>query len=119
MNQENIAKITPRIEPLLYFDRQCEEAIELYVKAFDAKLTFLMRFSDIPEKDWPPKFDASKDLQLIASFVVMFNNNDEIKVVYDVLAEGATILNPSDDEGIGGPIVDKYGIHWDLIVYHD
>ena len=147
MSHGTTIKTSPRIEPLLYFDRQCEKAIELYVKAFDAKLTFLMRFSDIPEKDWPLNFDANKDLQLIyhaqikignqrillcdnlfndlprghsASFVVMFNNADEIMPVYDILADGATILSSSDnEENNGGPIVDKFGIHWDLIVYND
>ena len=52
------------------------------------------------------------------SFVVMFNHIDELKIVYDVLAEGAAILNPSGEEP-GGPIIDKFGIHWDLMVYHD
>ena len=134
---------------LFYFNRQCEEAIELYKKAFDAKVTYFQRYSDVyPDacaKDLPLKYDAATDSELIyhaqikigsqrlllcdnlfndlpkghsASFVVMFNNADEVKAVYDVLAEGATIIDPPG-ENSGGPIVDKFRIHWDLIVYHD
>ncbi|MCL2284849.1 MAG: hypothetical protein FWC32_00625 [Firmicutes bacterium] len=51
-----------------------------------------------------------------ASFVVMFDHADEVKPVYDVLADGAAILSPPG-ENPGGPIVDKFGIHWELIVY--
>ena len=149
MNQEISAKAAPRIEPLFYFDRQCEEAIELYKKAFGAKLTYFERYSDVPETGLPSKYNAKKDSELIyhaqikigdqrillcdnlfddtkdlprghsASFVVMFHHIDELKVVYDVLADGATILSPPTGESTGGPIVDKFGIHWDLIVYHD
>ena len=46
----------------------------------------------------------------------MFDHADEVKPVYDVLADGAAILSPPG-ENPGGPIVDKFGIHWELIVY--
>ena len=149
MSHEITAKPTPRIEPLFYFDRQCEEAIELYKRAFDAKVTYFQRYSDVYKdasaKDLPLKYDAKTDSELIyhaqirigsqrlllcdnlfndlprghsASFVVMFNHIDEVTTVYDVLAEGATIMSPPGGDP-GGPIVDKFGIHWDLIVYHD
>ena len=72
MNQETTAKPVPRIEPLLYFDRQCEEAIELYKKAFDAKLTYLERYSDVSETGLPSKFDAKKDSELIYHFFHKF-----------------------------------------------
>ena len=48
----------------------------------------------------------------------MFNQADEAKAVYDVLVEGTTIIDPPG-ENHGGPIVDKFGIHWGLIVYPD
>jgi PhnB protein len=40
-----------RVEPYLNFDGRCEEAIEFYKKAIDAKVTALMRFKDQPKQD--------------------------------------------------------------------
>jgi PhnB protein len=35
---------------LFFYDGRCEEAIEFYKKAIDAKVEMLMRFKDAPEK---------------------------------------------------------------------
>lgn len=37
------------IQPYLYFDGQCEEAIEHYRKALDAEVLMMMRFRESPE----------------------------------------------------------------------
>jgi PhnB protein len=42
-----------QIEPYLFFDGRCEEAVEFYQKALGAELTFLMRFSESPEPPPP------------------------------------------------------------------
>ena len=38
-----------RVEPYLFFDGRCEEAIEFYKKALGAEVMMLMRFKDSPE----------------------------------------------------------------------
>ncbi|MCL2573031.1 MAG: hypothetical protein FWE34_00590 [Defluviitaleaceae bacterium] len=53
------------IEPLLQFNRQCEQAIELYEKAFGAEPTYLSRYSDANPQDLPPNADIKKDMDLI------------------------------------------------------
>jgi PhnB protein len=40
------------VQPYVFFDGRCEEAIEFYKKAVGAKVEMLMRFKDNPE---PPK----------------------------------------------------------------
>lgn len=40
------------VQPYLFFDGKCEEALEFYKKALDAKVDMLMRFKENPE---PPK----------------------------------------------------------------
>ena len=40
------------IQPYLFFDGRCEEAIEFYKQAVGAKVEMLMRFKESPE---PPK----------------------------------------------------------------
>ncbi len=41
------------IEPYLFFNGRCEEAVEFYKKALDAEVTMLMRFKDSPEPHPP------------------------------------------------------------------
>ncbi len=38
-----------KIEPYLFFEGRCEEAVEFYRKALGAKVQTLMRYSDSPE----------------------------------------------------------------------
>jgi len=41
------------IEPYLFFNGRCEEAIDFYKKALGAEVTMLMRFKDSPEPHQP------------------------------------------------------------------
>ena len=38
-----------QVQPYLFFNGRCEEAVEFYRKALGAELTMLMRFKDSPE----------------------------------------------------------------------
>lgn len=42
-----------QIQPYLFFDGRCEEALEFYKTALGAKVTALMRFKDNPESPRP------------------------------------------------------------------
>jgi len=42
-----------RVEPYLFFEGRCEEAIEFYRKALGAEVTMLMRFKESPEPPAP------------------------------------------------------------------
>ncbi|MDE2366032.1 MAG: VOC family protein, partial [Betaproteobacteria bacterium] len=41
-----------QVQPYLFFDGRCEEAVEFYRGALGAEVTMLMRFKDSPE---PPQ----------------------------------------------------------------
>ena len=41
------------VQPYLFFDGRCEEAVEFYQKALGAEVTMLMRFKDSPEPPEP------------------------------------------------------------------
>lgn len=61
------------IQPYLFFDGKCEEALEFYKKALDAKVEMMMRFKENPEPPQdgcagPPH--ASGDKIMHASFKV-------------------------------------------------
>ncbi len=42
-----------QVQPYLFFDGRCEEAIEFYRKALGAEVSMLMRFKDSPEPPAP------------------------------------------------------------------
>jgi PhnB protein len=71
-----------RVEPYLYFQGRCEEAIEFYRRAIDADGEVVARFGDMPESQAPPGAGA--------------------KVAHAVLRFGDTTVLASDGPGGGG-----------------
>src|ERR1700736_7087571 len=57
------------VQPYLFFDGRCEEAVEFYRKALGAEVTMLMRFKDSPEPQQPGMCPpGSEDKVMHASF---------------------------------------------------
>ena len=50
MNAQETGK---QVQPYLFFDGRCEEALEFYKSALGAKIDMLMRFKDSPEPPQP------------------------------------------------------------------
>ena len=49
-----------QVQPYLFFNGRCEEAIDFYKKALGAEVGMMMRFNESPEKPPPgPKSDGS------------------------------------------------------------
>jgi len=139
-------KTTASIDPMFQFDRQCAQAIELYKKAFGAKIAAFLRYADANPKDLPPKYNAETDSNLVFHAqllignqrimlcdnvfnelqpghtvypVMMFKTADEVKAAYNVLADGATITTPIGSTTYSAcvaSLIDKFGVHWDLMV---
>jgi len=58
-----------QVQPYLFFDGRCEEALEFYRRALGAEVTALMRFSDNPEPPQPGMVPAgSGDKVMHSSF---------------------------------------------------
>ena len=74
-----------QVEPYLFLEGRCDEAIEFYRKAFGAELTMLMRFSESPE---PPACDSA---------------GNEDKVMHAEILIGKTTLMLSDGLCQGPP----------------
>jgi PhnB protein len=77
----------PAVQPYLFFDGRCEEAIEFYRGALGAEVTMLMRFKDSPE---PPKPG-------------MCPPGSENKVMHASLRIGQTTVLASDGRCEGRP----------------
>ena len=49
-----------QIEPYLFFEGRCEEALDFYKNALGAETTMLMRFKDSPDQEACPVDDENK-----------------------------------------------------------
>jgi PhnB protein len=76
--------VTMQVQPYLFFDGRCEEAIQFYKKALGAEVQMLMRFKDSPEPPNPDCMPVSGEMVMHASFRI-----------------GSTMLMASDGQGKG------------------
>ena len=76
-----------QVQPYLFFDGRCEEAIEFYRKALGAEVEMLMRFKDSPEPPQPG----------------MVPPGSENKVMHSCLRIGDTRVMASDGHCQGKP----------------
>ena len=77
-----------QVQPYLFFDGRCEEAIAFYKEALGAEQTMLMRFSENPE---PPQADC------------VMPPGSEDKVMHSEFRLGETTLMASDGNCTGQP----------------
>jgi len=76
-----------QVQPYLFFDGKCEEAIEFYRGAIGAKVEMLMRFKDSPEPHQPGQIPPGA----------------ENKVMHASLQVGDTMILASDGRCQGKP----------------
>src|SRR3712207_9178461 len=46
----NPRRTTMKVQPYLFFDGRCEEAIDFYKKALGAEVVYMMRFNESPDR---------------------------------------------------------------------
>ena len=128
-----------RVEPYLFFEGRCEEALEFYKKAVGAKVEALLRYKDSPQPP-PPGMNAPPDKVMHAlfrigdtpvmasdgmctgharfqGFSLTLNARDdaEAKRLFGALAEGGQVqmpLAPSFFASSFGMLTDRYGVGW-------
>ena len=133
------------VQPYLFFEGRCEEAIELYRSALGAEVTMLMRFKDSPEPPPPGATPAgSEDKVMHASFrigdtEIMASDGrcsgeagfrgislsltvaDETQAerVFDALAQGGQVQMPLVKTFYSprfGMVADRFGVSWMVMV---
>jgi PhnB protein len=80
-----------QVQPYLFFDGRCEEAIDFYKKALGAEVGMLMRWKDSPDKS-------------------MCTPNNENKVMHASLKIGETRVMASDGRNTGNPKFDGFAL---------
>lgn len=135
-----------QVQPYLFFDGRCEEAIEFYKKAVGAQVGMMMRFKDAPPDACPEgAFPAGTENKVMHAalqvggttvmasdgrntgkpnfqgFALSLDAKDEAeaKRLFDALADGGQVQMPLDKTFFAkafGMVADKFGVGWMVIV---
>jgi len=135
-----------QVEPYLFFDGLCEEAIEFYRRTLGAEVTMLMRWKDCPEqptnKDMLPPGAENKVMHArlrIGQAAVMASdgrctgkpsfqgfalsldvaNEAEADRLFNALADGGQVQMPLARTFFSprfGMVADRFGVSWMVIV---
>ncbi len=131
-----------KIEPYLFFEGCCEEALEFYRKALGAEITMTMRYKDSPQKGRIPPGAEDKvmhahlrigDAALMASdglnsgkpsfegfsLVLSPAGEAEARRMFEALAEGGEVQMPLAKtfySPLFGMVTDRFGMHWMIMV---
>ena len=137
MTVENHASV----QPYLFFDGKCDEALEFYKSAIGAKVDMLMRFKESPDQSHIPPGAAEKvmhasfhvgNTQIMASdghcagkptfqgFGLSLNAKDdaEAEKLFAAVGKGGQVQQPLTKTFFAskfGMVADKFGIMWMVI----
>jgi PhnB protein len=131
-----------QVQPYLFFDGRCEEALQYYSKHLGAKVEMLMRNKESPEPP-PPGMNAPGekvmhaafrigDTQLLASdgysagkprfegisLSISARDDAEAKRIFNALADGGKVNMPLTKTFFAssfGMVDDRFGVHWMVI----
>jgi PhnB protein len=134
------------IEPYLFFEGRCEEAIEFYKRTLGAQADMLMRFKDSPEPPPPGCVPAGSEnkvmhasLRIGDKSVMMADGRCSGKPNFDgfaltltvpteaeadrkfaALSEGGKVMMPLAKTFFAqcfGTLNDRFGVHWMVIMH--
>ena len=134
-----------QVQPYLFFDGRCAEAVEFYRRALDAKVTSVMHFKDHPpalESGMVPPGSEDKvmhtsfrigDTEVLASdgncagkpafqgfsLTLSAPSAAEAERLFGVLGEGGQVQMPMDKTFFSerfGMVADRFGVSWMVIV---
>ena len=130
------------VQPYLFFDGRCEEAIEFYKKTLGAKVDMLMRFKDSPDQSMVKPESKDKVMHStirIGNSILMASDGEckgqgkftgfslsltpsteaDAKRIFTALSEGGTVRMPLTKTFFSpcfGMLADKFGIGWMIMV---
>jgi PhnB protein len=131
------------VQPYLFFNGRCEEAIHYYEKHLGAKVNAKMRYKEAPPSDGPGADANGEHIMYsnltIGDTVVMASddcvnkdtkfqgfslsltvgNNAEADRAFTALADGGQVQMPLSQTFFSpyfGMVADRFGIHWMVMV---
>jgi len=130
-----------QVQPYLFFDGRCEEALQFYQRNLGAKVEMMMRYKDNPEPGYNPPNSEQKVMHAcvrIGDTAVMASDGnctgkpsfqgfslslsakdpDEAKRLFSTLAEGGQVQMPLGETFFAerfGMVADRFGVSWMVI----
>ena len=130
------------VQPYLFFDGRCEEALEFYKKALGAKVEMLMRFKEAPDQSMISPGSANKvmhasvrvgDAMVLASdgrclgnpsfqgfaLAISAKTEAEADQMFAALGDGGQVTMPMAKTFFSprfGMLTDKFGVGWMILV---
>jgi PhnB protein len=134
-----------QVQPYLFFDGRCEEAIAFYQKALGAKVEMMMRVKDSPEPPPPGTYPPGSENKIMHSslrigetavmasdgraqgrpkfegFSLSLDAKDEAEAdrMFAALADGGQVRMPLGKTFFAkrfGMVADRFGVGWMIIV---
>jgi PhnB protein len=131
-----------QVQPYLFFDGRCEEALEFYRRALGAEVQMLMRFKDNPESQANPPDSGDKVMHTsfrIGETTVMASDgrcqgqpsfqgfslsltardDAEAERLFAALADGGQVQVPLAKTFFSsrfGMVADRFGVPWMIVV---
>jgi PhnB protein len=134
-----------QVQPYLYFEGRCEEAIEFYRKALGAEVTTLMRYKDSPEPHQPGMVPPGAENKVMhssfrigettvmasdglcsgkpdfkgVSLTITVPNDNEAEQLFAALGDGGQVQMPLTKTFFSsrfGMVADRFGVSWMIIV---
>jgi PhnB protein len=132
------------IQPYLFFEGRCEEAIEFYKKALGAEQQFLMRYKESPEP-LPPSVPPGSENKILHAQIcisqttvllsdghcagkpafegfflsISVSTEAEVEWIFNALADGGQVRMPLTRTFFSarfGMVADRFGVGWMVLV---
>ena len=130
-----------QVQPYLFFDGRCDEAIEFYKQTLGAKVDMLMRFKEAPDQGMVTPESREKvmhcafhvgETQVLASdghcmgkpsfqgfgLALTAKDDAEAERLFGALGEGGQVQMPMGETFFAarfGMVADKFGVGWMVI----
>jgi PhnB protein len=133
-----------QVQPYIFFDGRCDEALDFYKTAVGAKVDMLMRFKEAPDQSMVTPGSKEKvmhaavhlgDTQVLMSdghcqgkanfqgfsLAVSVKDETEADKTFTALADGGQVTMPLAKTFFSprfGMLTDKFGVGWMVLVSH-
>jgi PhnB protein len=132
--------VAMKVEPYLFFEGRCDEAIEFYRRTLDAEVVMLMRYKDSPDPQMSPAGEKVMhaalrigDTTVMASdgrcqsspsfqgfsLSITVRDTAEAQRRFAALADGGQVQMPLAKTFFSpqfGMVADRFGVSWMIIV---
>jgi PhnB protein len=131
-----------KVQPYVFFDGKCDEALEFYQRTLGAKVTAVMRWKEAPDQSMVTAGQENKVMHsefqvgetvILASdgrcmgkpsfqgfaLTITADNDADAKRMFNALGDGGQVQMPLEKTffaSLFGMVADRFGVGWMVIV---